>query len=421
MNYSLSNILHNIPNNIALNPFSNRSTNVPKRVADCVATVVAAISVLTFSPMRARAQGATSVSPAVTTATARARSLADAGNGAKARELLDSLVNALPRESLEEAEALYWRALLAEQSADAERDWKRLIVDVPFSPRAAEGLLRLSELDLARNDTQLAYQRVQRLLSDHPDAPERPRAMLLLARLYFTGNDSPRACGVLSVVRREAPLSAVEVRLQADELQQQCRKVHEIAMGAAPDSLTPISPTVAPPVTAVVTPPVASTAKLPVTTKTPTVVAPVTPPATVKPPVTTQTPPATAATILPPTTSSATTAVTPPPVANVPPISNQGDTAIFKVEPHPSKPAVVEKSRAVGKWTVQIAAYETRAQAEALVKRLSAKKIDAHSAGSKKPFRVQVGRYVTRAQATNALATLKKNGQKGFVTEVGTP
>lgn len=323
---------------------------------------------LALSVSNGHAQGVRpTVSAGVNSVSARARALADAGNGAKARELLDSLVSATPRESDDAAEALYWRAMLSEQPADAERDWKRLIVEVPFSPRASDALLRLAELDLTRNEAAVARQRVQRLLSDHPDAPERPRALLVLARTYFVENDSPRACGVLTVVRREAPLTAVEVRLQADELQQQCRNVHEVAMGAAPDSTTRVA--VAPPVTT------------PVTTAPP---------------------------------------VSAPPV-NAPPIANNGDSAVFKVIPHPDKPTPVAKLRAVGKWTVQIAAYDTRAQADALVKRLSTKHIDAHSAGSKKPFRVQVGRYATRAEATSELTALKKKGQTGFVAEVGPP
>ena len=73
-----------------------------------------------------------------------------------------------------------------------------------------------------------------------------------------------------------------------------------------------------------------------------------------------------------------------------------------------------------GKWTVQVAAYPSKADADALVKRLAAKDITARVAGTKKRYRVQVGRYATKAEATAALATLKKNGQKtGFVAEIG--
>ena len=197
------------------------------------------------SPRVGHAQS--SVSAGVTAAVARARTLANDGEDAKSRALLDSVVNGVSRDSFDAAEALYWRALLAEGSATAELDWKRIVVDVPFSPRASEALFKLSELDLQRANRTLARQHVQQLLNDYPTAPERPRAMLVLARSYFDERDAPRGCGVLTAVRKEAPLSAVEVRLQADELQQQCRNVRELALGAAPDPTVVTTPAAVPP------------------------------------------------------------------------------------------------------------------------------------------------------------------------------
>ena len=199
-----------------------------------------------LSPHVASAQS--SVSADVTAAVARARALTNDGEDAKSRTLLDSLVKSLSRDSFNAAEALYWRALLNEGSSTAELDWKRIVVDVPFSPRASEALLKLSELDMLHANRTLARQHVQQLLNDYPTAPERPRAMLVLARSYFEERDAPRACGVLTAVRKEAPLSAVEVRLLADELQQQCRNVREVAIGAVPDSTTVTAPaTMVPP------------------------------------------------------------------------------------------------------------------------------------------------------------------------------
>ena len=70
------------------------------------------------------------------------------------------------------------------------------------------------------------------------------------------------------------------------------------------------------------------------------------------------------------------------------------------------------------RYTVQIAAYDTRAQAEAVVKRLVKRGMAARVDGTRKPYRVRVGRFDTRAEATAALARLKKAGQKGFVAEL---
>ena len=39
--------------------------------------------------------------------------------------------------------------------------------------------------------------------------------------------------------------------------------------------------------------------------------------------------------------------------------------------------------------------------------------------GDRKPYRVRVGTFDTRAEAAEMLARLKKQGQKGFVAELG--
>ena len=485
-------------------------------------------------PRDANAQS--SVSAGVTAAVARARALANDGDDTKSRALLDSLVNASARDSFDAAEAMYWRALLNEGTPTAELDWKRIAVDVPFSPRASEALLKLSELDMLQANRQLARLHVQQLLDDYPGAPERPRAMLVLARSYFDDRDAPRACGVLTAARKEAPLSAVEVRLQADELQQQCRNVREVAMGAAPDSTTVTAPPV-------IVPPLATqTAALPPATSS------TTPPrggrgavinadsvrrdsvarataqrnaarlaadsirrdsvarATAQRTAARQTTDslrrdsvtrAAAQRVVDSTRrdsitkagllraaaernadkarqdsvsraalrrdsialdsmgrNSATRGAT-----NAG--SGRGGAAsaanpkrevlVFQADSARadslSREAAALEARILGavatrdsvkrdsvtraaakrvadaragKWTVQIAAYQTKADADALVKRLAATDITARVAGTKKPYRVQVGRYATRADATAALATLKKNGQKtGFVAEIG--
>ena len=66
---------------------------------------------------------------------------------------------------------------------------------------------------------------------------------------------------------------------------------------------------------------------------------------------------------------------------------------------------------------MQLAAYDTRADAADAVKRFATRDITARIDGGQKPFRVRVGYYGTRAAATNALHTLKKLGFDGFVAE----
>lgn len=549
---------------------------MPRRMQTVSSALVAWVCATTLAVTIASAQSTVpessvpGVSAAFNTVVLRARALANNGDGAEARTLLDSLVTVSPRSSNAMAEALYWRALLSEDATAAELDWKLIVVDVPFSPRASDALLRLSELDLLRNNQQLARRHVQQLLSDNPASPLRPRALMILARSYFDDRDVPRGCGVLTVVRREAPLSAVEVRLQADELQQQCRNVAEIAMGSAPASTAriPASAPVTTATQAAPTPPVAQkaetgslatrTAVLPTTSKvnaaaarrdsiaratsirdsisrvvserkadsvaraveraTERVVAQqkadsvrrdsvsragllaaaaqrmaanarrdsialdsmgrdratrsvATAAATTSATTTAAATAAanTSAATTGATTSAATNAATGRAATN-PATAARSSTAGRNTTSPPARTreilvfnadsargdslardaAAIEArimgaagerdslkreaarreserretarraAAKAGRFSVQVAAYQNKADADALVKRLAASDMSARTVGTKKPFRVQVGRYATRAEATAALAELKRNGQKGaFVVEAG--
>ncbi|MDE3172046.1 MAG: SPOR domain-containing protein [Gemmatimonadota bacterium] len=73
-------------------------------------------------------------------------------------------------------------------------------------------------------------------------------------------------------------------------------------------------------------------------------------------------------------------------------------------------------ARAEGRYAVQLAAYDTRAQADRLVRALHARGVEARIEGERKPFRVRAGHYNTRAAAERALADFKKMGYRGFIT-----
>ena len=79
-------------------------------------------------------------------------------------------------------DALFWRGALAETAADAERDYRRVIVEYPLSPYADDALLSLAELEQARGDRAAASQHLQRFVREHPASPARARAGLAAAR-----------------------------------------------------------------------------------------------------------------------------------------------------------------------------------------------------------------------------------------------
>lgn len=268
------------------------------------------------------------VTPAVERTTARARAMVDGGDGATARALLDSLVGAVPVGTIDLAEALYWRAVLAERIAEAERDWKRLVIDVPLSPRAPDALVRLGELDMLRGHPADARVYFTRLLRDFPGGTYRAKGLLWLTRSYFEERNMVGGCSALDSLRGiEVPDG--ELRLQSDELQRRCT-----------GAIANVAANVAAHVAAKTIPPSAA----------------------------------------------------------------------------PDKSGLKPVAQA-GRYSVQLAAYDTRADAADAVKRFATRDITARIDGGQKPFRVRVGYYGTRAAATNALHTLKKLGFDGFVAE----
>jgi cell division septation protein DedD len=174
-------------------------------------------------PARLAAQSAT-VTPAMDRAIARARASVNAGDGADARAVLDSLVNASSTGSNDLAEALFWRATLSERLSDAERDWKRLVIDVPLATRASDALLRLGELEMLRGHPAEARTYFARVVREFPAPSTRARSQLWIAKSYVAQRDMPRACVSLA----EASATGVpdgELRLQAEEMGRQCATV----------------------------------------------------------------------------------------------------------------------------------------------------------------------------------------------------
>src|SRR5918911_737639 len=66
----------------------------------------------------------------------RAQALVSDGNGAAGRALIDSMIAAMPPSAPLYPQALFWRASLAASAADAENDYKHIVVDYPLTPQA---------------------------------------------------------------------------------------------------------------------------------------------------------------------------------------------------------------------------------------------------------------------------------------------
>ena len=200
---------------------------------------------------------------------ARAQRLVAEGQGAAGRAIVDSVIRATPEGSDVFAEALYWRASLAATAAQAERDYRTLTVEYSMSPRAPDALMRLGQLELARGDRAEALRHLERLVLEHPTSPARARASYWMARVYFDGNDAPRACAAIDAARASAAPAEGALRAQLDGYATRCQGVVRKISGGdsaattlavatsspSPAPVVPSSPAPAPAVAKPATPP----------------------------------------------------------------------------------------------------------------------------------------------------------------------
>lgn len=316
------------------------------------------VSAVVSSPLGGQSPGRTAAGDATFR---RAVTLVNDGEGATGRALLDSMVNAARPGSLELAEALYWRATVAPNAAAAEQDYRRVILDHPLSPRIPDALLRLAQLELARADRENALRRLQRLDIEFPGYPGRARTSYWMARAYLDQNDIARGCVAVAEARGRAAANDVELRNQIDFLALRCPTAPSPAIaGAAPAPGAPTATAPPPPVAGPV--PVAG---------------------------------GTQPTAAPERAASAD----PPPAPPTPPAARETGSSF---------------------WSVQVAAFGSRAQANALADRLRTRGYQARVDGNAAPFRVRIGEYPARAAALSALQEIKGRGMDGFVVQVDT-
>ncbi len=268
----------------------------------------------------------------------RAQAVVSEGRGAEGRAIVDSMYRLSAPGSGERAEALYWRGNLAATAADAERDYRAIVVDHATSPRVEDALLRLAQLELARGDRDASLRHLQRLAAEFPNSRHRARTSYWTARVLFDRSDVPAACAANADALARVVAADIELKNQIEYQQQRCRGVAVAGMPAGPAG-----------------------------------------------------------------TTTAPVRVVPPPRDVRPSIPR--DTLVAPPAPASRAPS----------YSVQVAATNTRAGAQTIVNRMTARGYQARIDGTSAPFRVRVGRYTTRAAANRALADMKAKGQDGFV------
>jgi cell division protein FtsN len=314
-----------------------------------------------------RSTGAALPRPANDSLFRRARRMVGEGNGPAGRALVDSLLRAATPGTPAYGDALYWHGALAATATDAERDYRRVIVEYPLAYYADDALLAIAELEQARGDRAAALGHLQRYVRGHPVSSERGIAALGAARLAFEQRDTRTGCAMLAEARGSLGTNDVELRNQVEYYAGRC--LVGATGAAAAGAREPVrAPTVAPSV------------------------------ATVAPPA-----PAPARSTMPPPARSSGTSTMKVPSTYVPPVA---------VKPTPSTRA----SAHVERYTVQLAAYDTRPDAERLVTKLASRGVRARVSGTTKPFRVRLDFYRTQREAAAVVAALKARGMVGFVT-----
>lgn len=265
---------------------------------------------------------------------AQLRLLVQNGEGTRARTLADSVVRARRDGTPAHAEALFLRASVAADAEDAERDYLRLAVTYPLSPRSEDALVRLAQLALARGDRGAARRHLERLQREHPAAANRGARAFWLGRVLLEDGDQAGACAALREAQQALPGSEVEARNQVAYYLRGCASV------SAP------SPS-------------------------------------------------------PPASSSSSAAA-----------SSQAPSSSPA-----SATATTTASATRGRWSVQVAAFKDKADAEALARKLRGGGYDDVRVTATAPWRVRIGRFVARDDAVALVRRLKERKTEAIVVE----
>lgn len=202
------------------------------------------------APLRAQENPAPTITvDSVLTVVRRAQRLVNEGNGAEGRALLDTLLERTEPKSPAEAEALFWRATLAESWEIAQRDYLRIMLEHERTPRAADAMLRLAQGEVARGDREAALRFLERLAREAPESGARAEAGLWHGRLLIDRGSRAEGCAMLRSTRARVRAGALELENQYDYLLNGCPGAPSAA-AAAPSSAPATPPPAAAPVPA---------------------------------------------------------------------------------------------------------------------------------------------------------------------------
>jgi hypothetical protein len=116
------------------------------------------------------------------------------------------------------ARALYLRAVLADDLAQAEHDLLRIAIEHPQAEHADAALLRLAQARFAHDDSTGAETFLERLVQDHPQSEHRAEALRLLGRRDLAPPLPQRAPSPANAARPTAAAAATRAPSRGAEI-----------------------------------------------------------------------------------------------------------------------------------------------------------------------------------------------------------
>lgn len=282
----------------------------------------------------------------------RLAALGERRDTASTRRVADSVLAGTPS-PMAQAEALYWRGVLTAPRGAGRADLLRIIIDHPSLKRAGDALYALAIDDLAAGDRSGARTRLSRVLRDHAGSASGVEAAVRLGQLLLDDGDLAGGCGAYDSALVYLPAESVERRNQVNYARRPCERLAE--QPAREKSAL-----------------AGDTARSPVTGSA--------------------------------RDSAAPPAAMPPTPARSSPTPSPRNTR----RPNAAVPVV--------RWSAQVAAYTTRADADRVAERLKTRGFDVRVT-SERPFRVRIGRYAVRSEAVALVGRLKAEGTNAILVE----
>ena len=194
------------------------------------------ITVLAASPGLAQLSSGANVS-AADAAFRRAQRLVADGNGIAGRTIVDSVLALTPENTPAYADALYWRATLAETRDRARFDYLRVATEYATMPRAEDALLRLAQIANEAGDRVSAKKYLDRMTVEHSDGRLRAQGAYLTGRVLLADGATIPACAALTQAKATVSNADVELANQINYYLQPCTRAAQLAEAARSESV----------------------------------------------------------------------------------------------------------------------------------------------------------------------------------------